>query len=69
MDAWQRIGLGVDRPLVVTIQRDTSGETADAGHLAIQELVLRFGRVAGFAGSLELPTRPAVPLGGSRVAG
>ena len=31
MDAWQRIGLAIDRPLVVTFQRETTGETADAG--------------------------------------
>jgi transcriptional regulator with XRE-family HTH domain len=61
MDTWQRIGLAVDRPLVVTLQRDTTGETADAGHLAIQELVLRLGRAAGYAASFELPTRPAEP--------
>ena len=61
MDAWQRIGLAVDRPLVVTFQRDTTGETADAGHLAIQELVMRLGRGAGYAASFELPTRPAEP--------
>ena len=61
MDAWQRIGLAVDRPLVVTLQRDTAGETADAGHLAIQELVLRLGREAGYAASFEIPTRPAEP--------
>lgn len=61
MDAWQRIALAVDRPLVVTFQRDTTGETADAGHLVIQELVLRLGRPAGYAGSFELPTRPAEP--------
>jgi len=61
MDAWQRIGLAVDRPLVVTLQRDTAGETADAGHLTIQELVLRLGRAAGYAASFELSTRPAEP--------
>lgn len=61
MDAWQRIGLAVDRPLVVTFQRDTTGDTADAGHLAIQELVLRLGRAAGYVSSFELPTRPAEP--------
>jgi hypothetical protein len=27
----------------------------DAGHLAIQELVLRLGRAAGYSGSFELP--------------
>jgi len=61
MDPWQRIGLAVDRPLVVTLQRDTSGETAEAGHLAIQELVLRLVRAAGYVASFELPTRPAEP--------
>jgi len=61
LDAWQRIGLALDRPLVVSFQRDVSGETADAGHLAMQELVLRLGRAAGFSTSFELPTRPAEP--------
>jgi transcriptional regulator with XRE-family HTH domain len=61
LDAWQRIGLAVDRPLAVTLQRATTGETADAGHLAMQELVLRLGRSAGYAARFELPTRPAEP--------
>lgn len=61
MDAWQRIGLAVDRPLVATLQRDVAGETADAGHLAIQELVLRHGNAAGYTSFFELPTRPAEP--------
>jgi len=61
LDAWQRIGLALDRPLVVTFQRDLSGETADAGHLAMQELALCFGRAAGYSMSFELPTRPAEP--------
>ncbi len=59
LDAWQRIGLAIKRPLVVTLQRDTTGETADAGHLAMQELVLRIGRAAGYTSRFELPTRPA----------
>jgi len=61
LDGWQRIGLAIDRPLVVTSQRDVSGETTDAGHLAVQELVLRLGRAAGYAMSFELATRPAEP--------
>ncbi|HEY8439800.1 MAG TPA: helix-turn-helix transcriptional regulator [Candidatus Limnocylindrales bacterium] len=61
MDAWQRLGLAVGRPLVVSLQRDVSGETADAGHLAIQELVLRMGRKAGYAGSFEIAMKPAEP--------
>ena len=61
LDAWQRIGLATDRPLVVTLQRDVTGETSDAGHLAMQELVLRAGRTAGHVTRFELATRPAEP--------
>lgn len=61
LDAWQRIGIALDRPLVVAFQRDTTGETADAGHLMIQELVLRLGRAAGYAGGFEVATRPVDP--------
>ena len=61
LDAWQRIGIALGRPLIVAFQRDTTGETADAGHLAMQELVLRLGRAAGYGRSFELATRPAEP--------
>lgn len=61
LDAWQRIALAVGRPLIVSLERDRLEDTADAGHLAMQELVLRLGRRAGFIGSFELATRPAEP--------
>jgi len=61
IDAWQRVALAAGCPLVLGLQRDVEGETADAGHLAIQELVLHFGRRAGYHGSFELPTRPLEP--------
>ena len=61
LDSWQRLALAVDRPMRIELRRDSREEPADAGHLAIQELVLRFGRNAGFAGSFELPTRPSDP--------
>jgi transcriptional regulator with XRE-family HTH domain len=61
LDAWQRIGIALGRPLIVAFQRDTTGETADAAHLAIQELVLRLGRSAGYVGRFELATRPSEP--------
>jgi transcriptional regulator with XRE-family HTH domain len=60
-DLWQRLALAVDRPLIVDFARDRREETADAGHLKIQELVLRQGRVAGYQGTFELPTRPTDP--------
>jgi hypothetical protein len=61
VDAWQRLGLALGMPLVIDLRRDPLAETADAGHLGIQELVLRLGHVAGYRGQVELPTRPAEP--------
>jgi transcriptional regulator with XRE-family HTH domain len=61
MDAWQRVTLATGRPLVITLQRDIGGETADEGHLAIQELVLRTARATRYGRSFELSTRPAEP--------
>ena len=61
LDAWQRIGLAVGRPLIANLLRPTDGDTPDAGHLALQELVLRLGRAAGYRGLVELPTKPQDP--------
>jgi len=61
LDTWQRMSLAVGRPLRVELQRDPLEEPADAGHLAIQELILRLGRAAGFGAAFELPTRPEDP--------
>ena len=58
LDTWQRVALAAGTPLVVKLQRDQLADTADAGHLAIQELILRLGRHGGFAGTFELQTRP-----------
>lgn len=61
LDTWQRLALAVDRPLILELQRDRFDGPADAGHLAIQELILRLGRRAGFQTTFELPTRPDNP--------
>lgn len=68
LDTWQRVGLALGTPLIVDMQRDAMSDPADAGHLAIQELVLRLGRKAGFTGSFELPTRPSEPWRSTDVA-
>jgi transcriptional regulator with XRE-family HTH domain len=59
MDVWQRAFTAVDRLLVVDPLRDPLAEPADAGHLRIQELVLRTARHAGLRATFELPSRPA----------
>lgn len=61
VDAWQRVALALDLRLRLEPPRDPLEEPADAGHLAIQELVLRVGRRAGYDGRFELPTRPRDP--------
>jgi transcriptional regulator with XRE-family HTH domain len=61
IEALQRVALAVGHPLIITLQRDVVGETADAGHLAMQELVLGVGRRAGFHGRFELAMRVAEP--------
>ena len=61
LDTWQRLAVALDVPLIIDIGRDPFEEPADAGHLKVQELVLRLGREAGYRGHFELPSRPADP--------
>ncbi len=68
LDAWQRISLALGTPLVVRLERDRLEPPADAGHLAIQQLVLRMLRASGSRPSVELPTRPAEPRRSADVA-
>ncbi|MGH2465644.1 MAG: helix-turn-helix domain-containing protein [Candidatus Limnocylindrales bacterium] len=68
LDTWQRLALAVDRPMRIELRRDAREEPADAGHLGIQELILRLGRRAGSTGSFELPTRPSDPRRSTDVA-
>jgi transcriptional regulator with XRE-family HTH domain len=57
----ERMALVYGVPLVVGFDRDRQNDVADAGHLAMQELVLRSTRAAGFDPIFEMPTRPNDP--------
>jgi transcriptional regulator with XRE-family HTH domain len=59
LDTWQRLAVALEIAFVFDIGRDALEEPLDAGHLKIQELVLRLGRATGNHGSFELVTRPA----------
>ena len=61
IDVLQRVGVALDRNLEIRFGRDALEQPVDAGHLAMQELVLRLGRACGYTGTFELPTRPAEP--------
>lgn len=68
LDLWQRVFGALDRHLVLDASRDAEEEPADAGHLAIQELVLRLGRAVAYSAAFELATRPADPSHSADVA-
>jgi transcriptional regulator with XRE-family HTH domain len=59
--AWQRVADALGLPLDLRLGRDADEETVDAGHLAIQELVMRLGRRVGYDRTFELPTKSADP--------
>jgi transcriptional regulator with XRE-family HTH domain len=61
LDSWQLVCLAMGRRFEFRLPADELQLPADAGHLAIQELVLRLGRAVGFGRTFELPTRPADP--------
>jgi transcriptional regulator with XRE-family HTH domain len=57
----ERLSIALGVPLNVGFARDPRLETADAGHLAMQELVIRLGRASGYKPDFELPTKLAEP--------
>ena len=67
IDMLERLAIALGLPLNVAFGRDPRAEVADAGHLAMQELVLRLGRRCGYVGGFELPTKPAEPWRSSDV--
>ena len=61
VETLDRIAIAFEVPLAVGFDRDDQGDVADAGHLAMQELVLRVTRSPGFTRQFEMPTRPNEP--------
>jgi transcriptional regulator with XRE-family HTH domain len=64
----ERIAVALGVPLAIGFDLDVREDVADAGHLAIQEIVLRVARAAGYETQFELPTRPNDPWRSSDVA-
>ncbi len=61
LELWQQVALALDVPLKVEVGRDALEEPVDAGHLRMQELVLRLGRATGRRRTFELATKPDDP--------
>jgi transcriptional regulator with XRE-family HTH domain len=64
LETWIAIGMALDRPLAVTLSRPlrpADTDDAAAGHLRIQEHILKLARATGRTGAFELPTRPLDP--------
>ena len=61
LESWQQVALVLALAFDLTLGRDALEEPMDAGHLAIQELVLRLARRLGFDRTFELPTKPSDP--------
>jgi transcriptional regulator with XRE-family HTH domain len=59
--AWQRVVDALELPLDLKLGRDGREETRDAGHLAMQEFLLRLGRRSGYSRTFELKTKPSNP--------
>jgi transcriptional regulator with XRE-family HTH domain len=57
----ERIALALGVSLAIGLGRDMREDLTDAGHLAMQELILRLARPVGFTRTFEMPTRPNDP--------
>jgi transcriptional regulator with XRE-family HTH domain len=64
---WVAVGRALERTLRLEMARDAREAPADAGHLAVQELLLRLARPTGRTRFVELATRPSNPARSSDV--
>ena len=60
-DLWFALADALGMPFRMEFGRDPSQDLEDAGHLDIQEFMLRLGRTTGFGRTFELATRPSNP--------
>lgn len=58
---WQRVAMALELPLDFELGRDALEPAADAGHLEMQELMMRLGRQLGIGRTFELATKSADP--------
>jgi len=68
LEVWLALAQALGRYLRFEFGRDPLADLADAGHLDIQELVLRIGKAGGWGRRWELATRPADPARSADVA-
>lgn len=61
LEVWHVLARALGIPFRAELGRDTAEDVLDAGHLAIQELMLQLAREAERARTFELPTKPANP--------
>jgi transcriptional regulator with XRE-family HTH domain len=61
LEVWHALGEALDVQFAAGFRRDAIEDTADAGHLRMQELILRLGRETRRQRALVLPTRPLDP--------
>jgi transcriptional regulator with XRE-family HTH domain len=54
VDVLEHVAIGFGVPLMLGFGREPGASISDAGHLAMQELVLRVGRRAGYVGRFEV---------------